>query len=122
MGRGRSHCANMDVRHHSAHAWSPPDVNAKSWGADRVEFLYGKVGGMGQNEGVWLCLESEGVIVVDFCGGEGDGAGLSGRAPCGGGLYEVNRLEESLCRWGEVSRHCSCVVGLSISVGGEEFV
>ena len=66
-------------------------------GADRIEFLYGRAGGMGKHEDIWFCLESEGVV-VDLCGGEGDGVGLPGRAPCGGGWYGVNRLEESLCR------------------------
>ena len=76
---------------------------------------------MGQHECAWLRLESEGVV-INFCGGVGDGIYLSGRAPIGGGLYGVNRLEESLCRQGELGRHCSRVVGLSVFVGGEEFV
>jgi hypothetical protein len=80
-----------------------PCIGAKSWGTDRVEFLYVRVGGVGQHACVWLCLESEG-IVVDLDGGEGDGVGLSGRAPGGGGLYGVNRSERSLYRQGEVGR------------------
>ena len=76
---------------------------------------------MGQHECVWLCLEYEGVV-VDFGGGEGDGVGLSGRAPGGGGLYGVNRLEESLCRRGEVGRHYRCVMGMYVFVCSEEFV
>ena len=79
------------------------------------------VGGVGHHECVRLRLESEG-IVVEFCRGEGDGVGLSGRAPCGGGLHGVDCLEESLCRRGEVGRHCIRVVWLSVFVGGEEFV
>ena len=58
--------------------------------------MYDRVGGVDQHECVWLCLESEGVV-VDLDGGEGNGVGLSGCAPCDGGLYAVNRLEESLC-------------------------
>ena len=76
---------------------------------------------MGQYECVRLCLESEG-IVVDFCRGEGDGVGLYGSALGGGGLYGVNCLEESLCRRGDVGRHCSRVMGLSVFVGSEDFV
>ena len=99
-----------------------PSISAKSWGADRIEVVYGRVGGVGQHECVWLSLESEGVV-VDLDGGEGDGVGLSGRALGGGGLYGVNRLlEESLCMRGEVGRHCSCVMELSGFVCGEEFV
>ena len=83
--------------------------------------MVGRVDGVGQHECAWLCLESEGVV-VDLDGGEGDGVGLSSRAPSDGGLYGVGRLEESLCRRGEVGRHCSCDVGLSVLGCGEEFV
>ena len=69
-------------------------IGPESWG---VEFLYGRVGGVGQHECVRLCLKSEGVV-VDLSGGEGGGASLCGRASGGGGLYGVDRLEESLCR------------------------
>jgi len=98
-----------------------PGIGAKLWGTDRAEFLYGRVGGMGQHACVWLCLESEGVVVY-LDGREGDGVGLPDRVPGGGGLYGVNHLEESLCRWGEVGCHCSCVMGLSVFVCSEEFV
>ena len=74
-------------------------AGAKSRRANRVEFLYGGVGGVGQHECVRLCLESEGAV-VDLIGGEGDGVGLSGRAPGGGGLYGVDGLEESF-EWAE---------------------
>ena len=56
-----------------------PDVGPEFWGANRVEFLYGRVGGVGQHECVRLRMESEGVV-VNFCGGEGDDVGFSGRA------------------------------------------
>ena len=58
--------------------------------------MYGRVGGVGQHERVWMRLESEGVV-VNLGGGKCDGVGLSGRAPGGGGLYGVNCLEERLC-------------------------
>ena len=96
-------------------------VGPESWGTDRVEFLYGRVGGVVQHECVWFRLVSEGVV-VNFCGCEGDGVGLSGRAPCGGGLYGVDCLEESLCRRGEVGRQCCRVMGLSVFFGDGEFV
>ena len=98
-----------------------PGIGAESWGADRVEFLYDRVGGVGQHECVRLCLESKGVV-VDLDGGEGDGVGLYGRALGSGGLYGVNRLEESLCRRGEVGRHYRCVMGMYVFVCSEEFV
>jgi hypothetical protein len=96
-------------------------IGAKFWEADGVEFLYDRVGVVGLHECVWLCHESEG-DVVDLDWGQYDGVGLSGRALGGGGLYGVNRLEESLCRWGEVGCHCSCVMGLSVFVCSEECV
>ena len=98
-----------------------PGIGPESWGADRVEFLYGRVGGMVQHECVWLCMESEGGV-VDFGEDGGDCVGFSGRARGDGGLYGVNRSEESLCRRGEVGRHCSCVMGLFVFVYNEEFV
>ena len=98
-----------------------PGIGPESWGADRVKFLYGRVGGVGQHECVRLCLKSEGVVVnLDW--GESDGVRLCGRALGGGGLYGVNRLEKSVCRQGEVGCHCSCVMGLSVLVCNEEFV
>jgi hypothetical protein len=98
-----------------------PGIGPESRGADRVEFLNVRAGGGVQHECVRLRMESEGVV-VNIGGGEGDGVGLSGRAPGGGGFYGDNRLKESLCRRGELGRHCSCVVGLSVFVGGEAFV
>jgi len=92
-----------------------PSIGAKSWGADRVELLHCRVGGMGKHECVWLCLESEGVV-VELDGDEGDGVGSCGNAPGGGGLYVVIRLEESLCRRGEVDCHNGCVTGLSVFI------
>jgi hypothetical protein len=92
-----------------------PDSSVKSLGANRVELLHGRDGGMGEHECVWLCLESEGVV-VNLDGGEGDGVGLSGRDLGGGGLYGVYRLKESL------GRHSSCAMGLFVFVCDEKFV
>ena len=111
----------MDVRHHSVHARSPMVLVQSLGGADRVEFLYGKFGGVDQHECVRLCRESE-EVVDDLDGGEGYGVGVSGRAPGGRRLYIVNCLEESMCRRGEVGRHCIRVMGLSVFVCSEEFV
>jgi hypothetical protein len=83
--------------------------------------MYGRACGVGQHKWLWLGLKLDGVV-VNRDGGEGDSVGLSGQAPGGGGLYKVYYSKESLCWWGEVGRHCSCVMGLFVFVCGEEFM
>ncbi len=88
-------------------------VGSEFWGADGVEFRGSRVSGVLEDESVGLGLEAEGVV-FNFVWVEGDTVGLLSYAPECRRLYGVYGLEKSLGGWGEVRRHCRCVVGLSV--------